>query len=169
MSSKSSSSLEMNLIEMRTIRAHGKGVAMDSLKFYLGQPCPTLLRPAGGLPPYGKASSLRPSSTPLDTPRCTQLFSLYPLFVSICISSEANNFFLFLRICFDQERKFLARRLRRPTSYVSSFSDRLYYPLPLPTFPMSPQYILRYDLLLLPSARSRSSHLKILHHHLSTL
>jgi hypothetical protein len=35
-----------------------QGVAMDSLKFHPGPPCPTLLRPAGGL---------RPSASPLDT------------------------------------------------------------------------------------------------------
>jgi hypothetical protein len=35
----------------------GRGVAMESLKFHLGPPCPTLLCPAGGTPlkqPYGR-------------------------------------------------------------------------------------------------------------------
>jgi hypothetical protein len=34
-----------------------KGVAMESLKFYLGPLCPTILRPVGGPPlqqPYGR-------------------------------------------------------------------------------------------------------------------
>jgi hypothetical protein len=35
----------------------GQGLAMDSIKFYPGPPCLTLLRPAGGPPlkrPYGR-------------------------------------------------------------------------------------------------------------------
>jgi hypothetical protein len=43
-----------------------QGVVMDSLKFHLGQPCLSLLHPAGGPP-------LRPSSTPSDTPCRTPL------------------------------------------------------------------------------------------------
>jgi hypothetical protein len=62
-----------------------EGMAMDSLKFHLGLPCPTLLQPAGGSPaagpplkrPYGCFSgglpagwaACRPCSTPLDTQR----------------------------------------------------------------------------------------------------
>jgi hypothetical protein len=55
---------------------------MDSLKFHLGPPCPTLLCPAGGPPlkwPYGRfrdgpptgQAALRPSPTFFDTPRRT--------------------------------------------------------------------------------------------------
>jgi hypothetical protein len=53
-----------------------QGVAMDSLKFHPGLPCPTFLRPAGRRPlkrPAHRACGLRPSSTPLDTPRRTPL------------------------------------------------------------------------------------------------
>jgi hypothetical protein len=57
-----------------------QGVAMESLKFHPGLPCPTLLCPAGGLPleqtswpfqvwPVCRAGGLRPSFTPLDTSR----------------------------------------------------------------------------------------------------
>jgi hypothetical protein len=49
-----------------------QGVAVDSLKFHLGLPCPTFLRPAAGPSlkrPYSRAGDLLPSSTPLDTPR----------------------------------------------------------------------------------------------------
>jgi hypothetical protein len=53
---------------------------MDSLKFHLGPPCYTLLRPAGGPPlikPYGHFRG-GPSSTPLDTPLDTPMvFSLF--------------------------------------------------------------------------------------------
>jgi hypothetical protein len=43
---------------------HGKGwpLAMDSLKFHLGPPCPTFLRPAGGPPlkqPYSGVAHLQ--------------------------------------------------------------------------------------------------------------
>jgi hypothetical protein len=41
-----------------------EGVSTDSLKFHPALPCPTLLRPAGGL---------QPSSSPLDTPSRTGL------------------------------------------------------------------------------------------------
>jgi hypothetical protein len=45
------------------------GVAMDCLKFYMGPPCPTALRPAEVAQPQGGvAYGLWPSSTPLDTP-----------------------------------------------------------------------------------------------------
>jgi hypothetical protein len=44
-----------------------QGVAVDYLKFYPGPPCPTLLRPMGGL------SLKRPSFNPLGTPRRTPL------------------------------------------------------------------------------------------------
>jgi hypothetical protein len=40
-----------------------QGMAMDSLKFHLGRPCPTLLHPAAGA---RRAGSLQQSSTPLD-------------------------------------------------------------------------------------------------------
>jgi hypothetical protein len=36
-----------------------KGVAMDSLKFHLSPPCPTLLCPAGGPPPNRPYSRFR--------------------------------------------------------------------------------------------------------------
>jgi hypothetical protein len=56
-------------------------VAMDSLKFHLGRESPTLLRSAGGPPqgwPAHRAGSVRPSSTPLDTPRRTPMdFTLW--------------------------------------------------------------------------------------------
>jgi serine/threonine protein kinase len=50
---------------------------MDSLKYYLGPTCPSLLRSVGGLPlkqlfqewPAERAGGLRPSSTHLDTVR----------------------------------------------------------------------------------------------------
>jgi hypothetical protein len=53
-----------------------QGVAMDSLKFHLGPPYPTLLRPAVRPPlrrPYShfKGGLPKLSSTPLDTPRRT--------------------------------------------------------------------------------------------------
>jgi hypothetical protein len=66
---------------------------MDSLKFHPGLPCPTLLRPAGGPPPkqpYGRFwGGLRPSSTPLDTPR-----RMGPLktTVRICVEEVAMRF-----------------------------------------------------------------------------
>jgi hypothetical protein len=41
-----------------------QGVAVDFLKFHPGPPCPTFLCPAGG-------RCLRPSSSPLVTPRRT--------------------------------------------------------------------------------------------------
>jgi hypothetical protein len=54
---------------------------MDSLKFHLGPPCPTLLRPAGG-PTLKRRngrfrSGPRPSSTPLDTRRRSPLVSCH--------------------------------------------------------------------------------------------
>jgi hypothetical protein len=57
-----------------------RGVAMDSLNLH--PPCFTLLRPAGGRPlkrPYGhfRGGNLRPSSTPLDTPRRLPLLFKY--------------------------------------------------------------------------------------------
>jgi hypothetical protein len=45
-----------------------KGVAMDSLKYHSGPPCPTLLCLVSG-PTLKQLYDLRPSSTPLDTPR----------------------------------------------------------------------------------------------------
>jgi hypothetical protein len=50
-----------------------EGVSTDSLKFHMGPPCPTLIRPAGGPPPK------RPSSSPLDTPCRTGLSLGLPL------------------------------------------------------------------------------------------
>jgi hypothetical protein len=54
-----------------------QGVAMDSLKFHPGLPCPTLLNPAGGPPlkrPYSCfKDGLQPSSTFLDTPHRTPM------------------------------------------------------------------------------------------------
>jgi hypothetical protein len=50
----------------------GGHLATDSLKNHPGPPCLTLLRPASGPPPPGVAhrvGGLRPSSTPIDTPR----------------------------------------------------------------------------------------------------
>jgi hypothetical protein len=44
---------------------------MDSLKFHLGPPCPTLIGPAGW--PTRRVGGLRPSSIPLDTPRRTPM------------------------------------------------------------------------------------------------
>jgi hypothetical protein len=60
-------------------------VATDSLEFHFGPPCPSFLCSAGGLPlkrPYGclrgglPAGSLRPFSTPLDTPRHMPMITL---------------------------------------------------------------------------------------------
>jgi hypothetical protein len=53
-------------------------LAMDSLKFHPGPPCPTLLHPAGGLPAAvfyhcGRAACMQPLDTPLDTPRRTPM------------------------------------------------------------------------------------------------
>jgi hypothetical protein len=54
-----------------------QGVAMDYLKFHLGPPCPTLSMPCEQATPAFqgwpacKASGLRPSSIPLETPRRT--------------------------------------------------------------------------------------------------
>jgi hypothetical protein len=60
-----------------------QGLAMDSLKFHPGPLYPTLLCPVGRPPlkrlfqgwPARRASGLRQSSTPLDTSRCTPMFS----------------------------------------------------------------------------------------------
>jgi hypothetical protein len=62
-----------------------QGVAMDSLNFHPGLPCPTLLRPVDGPPlkwPYGcfrcgppaGQATCGPSSTPMDTPHRTPMF-----------------------------------------------------------------------------------------------
>jgi hypothetical protein len=45
---------------------------MDSLKFHLGLPYPTLLQPFQGWPAH-RAGALQLSSTPLDTPRRTPM------------------------------------------------------------------------------------------------
>jgi hypothetical protein len=63
-----------------------QGVAMDSLRFHPGLLCPTFLHPAGGpllRPrlqlfqgwPANRVGSMRPTSTPLDTPRRTPMSS----------------------------------------------------------------------------------------------
>jgi hypothetical protein len=57
-----------------TIMGVWQGVVMDSLKYHLGPPCPSLLR-AAGWPPLKqggsayRAGNMRSSSTPLGTPR----------------------------------------------------------------------------------------------------
>jgi len=43
--------LIQNIIVAEINMGIGQGVAMDSLKFHPGLPCPTLLPPAGGPPP----------------------------------------------------------------------------------------------------------------------
>jgi hypothetical protein len=48
-----------------------KEVAMDSLKFHPGPPCPTLLGPVGRPPLKQPYSRFR--GGPLDTPRCTPM------------------------------------------------------------------------------------------------
>jgi hypothetical protein len=61
-----------------------QGVAIDSLKFRPGLPCPTLLRPLDGPPlkrpycfrdgpPARRVACLWPSLTPLDTSRRTPM------------------------------------------------------------------------------------------------
>jgi hypothetical protein len=53
-----------------------QGVAMDSLKFHLGPPCPTLLRLMGGpllKRPYGYFRGCLPTSILLDTQRRTPM------------------------------------------------------------------------------------------------
>jgi hypothetical protein len=39
-----------------------QGVALDSLKFHLGPPCPTLLRPVGGAPRVAPAQGGQPAA-----------------------------------------------------------------------------------------------------------
>jgi hypothetical protein len=66
---------------LSSMRSWNSTMTMDSQKSHLGPPCPILLGPAGGPPPKrpngrfwgGRAGGLHPSSTPLDTPRCTPM------------------------------------------------------------------------------------------------
>jgi hypothetical protein len=67
------------------VRPIWEGVSTDSLKFYTGPPCLTFLCPQSGPPakrpyicfwgglPAGRAGGLQPSSTSMDTTRCTCL------------------------------------------------------------------------------------------------
>jgi len=72
-----------------------QGVTMDSLKYHLGPPCPTLLRTAGRPPlkrPYGGAGSLRPSSTLLDTQRRTPMITTHKMSGQVVPSSPSLRF-----------------------------------------------------------------------------
>jgi hypothetical protein len=71
---------------MELTRPVREGLSTDSLKFHPAPPCPSLLRPAGrppnqtALQPFGGGppGGLRPSSSPLDTPRRTGLHGTHP-------------------------------------------------------------------------------------------
>jgi hypothetical protein len=54
-----------------------QGVAMDSLKFHLGLPCPTLLRPVGG-PPLNRQYSRLRGGPPTGQMACGHLLPCWP-------------------------------------------------------------------------------------------
>jgi hypothetical protein len=82
-----------------------QGLAMESLKFHPGQPCPTFLRPAGGLPlkrPYGPFWGGPAAGRvacgrilPFWTPQAVRLCPPYPLAFLIGLPSSSSGQDLF--------------------------------------------------------------------------
>jgi hypothetical protein len=65
-------------------------VAMNSLKFHPGLPCPTFLRPAPGCKVVSEVTT-GPTFTPLDTPRRMPMISVDELTTNICFLSSNTN------------------------------------------------------------------------------
>jgi hypothetical protein len=62
-----------------------QSVAMDSLRFHLGSPCPTLLRPAGG-PPMKRPHGCFRGDPPIRWAACGHLLPLWiPLAIRLCL------------------------------------------------------------------------------------
>jgi hypothetical protein len=103
---------------------------MDSLKFHLGPPCPTLLRPAGG-PPMKKPfqDGLQLSSTLVDTPHHTPIqVTQCPLKIQhfLCQTNEKN--IVFKDINNNNDKSAPSRILTHPPSRSSLlFSSALYF------------------------------------------
>jgi hypothetical protein len=75
-----------------------QGVAMDSLKFHPGPPCPTLLRPAGGPPPKRPYSRFG-GGPPAERAACGHLLPPWiPLPVRACCLDGRPQGFNFTHI-----------------------------------------------------------------------